>query len=987
MGGSSCLRVIRRAIAFLLVCLIFSAFLLSPLVSVNAEEIPTRVFTGTADALSILENLDFRDVRESQSFAREAIWEMGALELMKGYGSKRFGLNDRLSVEQALAVAYIAAGREAEAQAAAETLDLARAQDARITNARRMWSDGYIQLALNDGLISFAQYTDALQADQAALGEDSFRRQAPITREDMAYYLAEILNVEPVYPQTRMFNSFVDWETASPVRIPAIEALLQNRMMNGDDNGRFRPKGLLSRAEAAQILKNSSPVIFPILGYSRHRGRIEGIEIQDDQTVEASVLELTVRIRNSDGSLHTLRLRRPAQAAGMPQNERTGGIVTASLETIVSKEGVAQSSEALRTGQNIIYVANILNELPFVQVQSGTPKQIYIGKIETVNPTLREIAFQPYQELPFPDLREVDQATIQQMSNIEQARRYIVSTSARIDIEGARSPLADIEADTHAIVVLERGVVTGLSTVRLDVLQQDGVVAGIVADNNPSLGYITLYAADGYGLSSGLEDGFRGLRTYSYAKEVKVSRDGAIAAADSVIPGDSVFIKLNSDGDVWEVSAASDYAAVFGTIRSIGAGTVTVVKDEGGTRTYSVPSYIPVLRDDIPVGRSEMQVGDKIRLLVQSNAANISVAEIRLERIPIEVSQVKRGRYVWYDPLKAQVVVSNPQTFSGGRWVSDAHSGTRSYELSDKFLGATPPENADAVLYFALHKENGGEEKILALALRPNARFEQVFDDSLLSSTGDGSLFSLSGSNPMLATDAGTIIVRNGRLVPAAAIMAEDRARVSAGRDAATGRMQADVVILDTPTGADGLYVYRGRIRSIDEGANFTLESFARLDGTSWSFFNTPKTFSVRSDLTRLLSEGGVTSLRDFTQPDFVGKSVYVLTDGTFASTISDAVYGESVLKGRVEAINGNVLDAWGNTVTEPTGLSLSGTRRYNPILFSWSAVPGGEVIVPQDVIVVRNGRQSTLSEVKVGDTVRVLQTEAGGEARVLFAE
>ena len=69
-------------------------------------------------------NLAFTDVRASNTFAKEAIWETGALELMKGYAAdtgttRRFGLNDTLSVEQALALSYIAAGREAEAQAAA----------------------------------------------------------------------------------------------------------------------------------------------------------------------------------------------------------------------------------------------------------------------------------------------------------------------------------------------------------------------------------------------------------------------------------------------------------------------------------------------------------------------------------------------------------------------------------------------------------------------------------------------------------------------------------------------------------------------------------------------------------------------------------------------------------------------------------------------------------------------------------------------------
>ena len=977
----------HRVGGLLLSLVLLLSIMVQPAGAVEMDEVPTRAFTGTEQASAIRANLNFADVRASNTFAKEAIWETGALALMKGYGATRFGLADTLSVEQALAIAYVAAGREAEAQQAAEALDAVRAADQKLAPAPRMWSDGYIQLAFNDGLLTRAQYADALQADQAALTEENFLRKASVTREDMAYYLAGVLGLAPLYPQTRLFNAFADWQTATPIRVPAIEAVLQNRLMHGDDTGRFRPKGMLTRAEAAQILQNAEPVIFPLLGYTKHKGRVEGVDTQEDWVSGVKVNVRTVRVRNVDGTLHTLTLRLPVSNVMTDRSETTGRDVLRASDTIVSEGGIPKSGSILAKDQQIAYVSDAGNGVPYVQVLSGTQPQIWLGRVKELDPQTRVLTFLPYQELPSADLRLADKDTIQRMSTARNTVRHTVSAAARIYSGEVQLALAAIQPEDHAIVRVEGGLVTFIETVNLDLLQQEGVIAGIVADNNPALGYITLYAADGFGLSSGLDNGFEGLRTYAYGPDVSVRRDGVPVAAEAVIPGDSVFLKLNDAGDVHEIGAANDYAAIVGTVRSKSPTTVTLLLQDGTTRTYPIPATVPFYRNDVPASRNDVAVGDRIRMLVQTNAGSVKVGEVRLERDPIPVGQIYKGAYVWYNPLNRLVTVTGAQRFTGGRWLPVDQNGALTFPLAQAYTKELPPERARATAFFAVQEDIGGVERIVSLALRDPNLFEQVFDDTLATTSTDGSRLSLTGSAAELTADANSLIVKDGRLVEPAALLPDERARLSAARNGTTGQLHVDVLLSETPTGAEGLSVYRGRIREVAPDGTFTMESFARLDGTNWTFYNTPKTVSVRSDGTRLLTGGGVVGLRTFTDTDWAGRTVYVLTDGTAASAISDAPYGETVLKGRVASVDGATADEFNQVMSEPAGLTLTETRRYDPLTFSWTPEAGVPVTVPGDALVIRKGREARLSDIQPGDIVRVLQTAAGGDARIVTAE
>jgi len=70
-----------------------------------------------------------------------------------------------------------------------------------------MWSDGYLQLAAGEGLISSQDLQDAFTADQSSLGQEHFKK-APAQRQEVAYWISKVFGIEPVYGQQKIFNSF-----------------------------------------------------------------------------------------------------------------------------------------------------------------------------------------------------------------------------------------------------------------------------------------------------------------------------------------------------------------------------------------------------------------------------------------------------------------------------------------------------------------------------------------------------------------------------------------------------------------------------------------------------------------------------------------------------------------------------------------------------------------------------------------------------------
>ena len=578
-------KKLYKSISYILLFLI----IFSGMSVASAKEEPTAKYQGSPLSAFILDNVSYSDVRKSNTWAKPAIYEIGAMNLMKGYGrnvdgDRIFGLGDELTVEQALAIAYNAVGREAEAQKAAEALDVIRAQNDKLKPALKMWSDGYIQLALNDGLITFEDYNDAINKDQNELKEDDFNRAEPVKRENMAFFMAKLLGLEPEYGQIKLFNQYMDWSEAEPVRVPYLEAIVLNKVMNGTDERYFYPKGILKREEAAQILKNSEPIINKILGYEKKEGYIIDITRITDFTNKQEWDMDTINIRSSDGMLNTITVSEASAELDPKKVELNGASIKPDYKQLaVLKGGVLGNSTLLSPFDRIEYIVEEdSGSVVFVNVLNDKAFERYLlSRVTMLDTSDKKLEVIPIANLPKPDIESIEQEDFEIDDN--QKEIYRLSNDLQVIENDLKTDLSIISENSDVIATIENGIVKKIEKVDLTYRVEKGIYTGTVEDNNYQLGYITLFFEDASGIEQIKSGNTSALRTFYYPLGAldKVMKDSKIVEPNAITEGDRVFIKLDDNNKISIISASSDLYPVYGTIERKSTSSLLVSFDDG----------------------------------------------------------------------------------------------------------------------------------------------------------------------------------------------------------------------------------------------------------------------------------------------------------------------------------------------------------------------------------------------------------------------
>ena len=946
------------------------------------SETPARTFSGTLKASALLSNISYTDVRNSTSFARDAVYETGALELLKGSltsaGTRVFGLQNTLSVDQALAAVYNMVGREAEAQQAAQALDLARAANARLYPAPRMWSDGYIQLAYNDGLITLQDYYAAL--GQTGTGS-TFNRSAAVTREDLAYYAASVMKLVPVNSQTNIFNSYRDWNQSNPHRIPQIEALLQNKIMSGDTNGYFRPKASVTRAELAQIIVNAEPVLFTLLGYEKFTGTIEDIISGKDMSNGNNRATTTLNIRSSGGDLHTLT---GTEELSNGKNEQTGQSNTLLSSSVVLKSGSLGLLNTLKPGDFIRYISNAANEVVFIQVIPSEGTRYYLGRVGQVDTTGKTVEFSRYLELPYPDIRTLDSKTLNNLQPTGAADRYSVSNSARVYDSGSVGDLSTVKARSDYILTVKNGLVESFDLVNAALLEDKGMATGVVRENNPSLGYMTLYFADGSGTSPTSEESLTALRNFLYGYDVPVTRDGVAVSAESILPGDFVFVKLDDDGYITGISAKSYYNAVEGTLYTKTGSNITVKKSDGSFVSYTVSSAVPIYKNGYATTLSEAHTGDSIRLYIQSIGGSLFIGSIDVEKNPQPITGLYRGTLENYNTVSDSLVVSGVKEFVNGRWENASTVGMVSLTFNGTYKDRPGRVSAGGTVYYAIKKDVDGKDKIVAAAYRSASVYETLVSDNVLSVQSALKTVAFENLSDTVYYDENTLVVRDGRLVDMTSLSSLDPVKASLERASSASGYIVPVLVSETGTQISGLTVYRGRIKAITPSKTVTVESFAQLSGITWNFTNTPKTFDLDISSTRFLADDGVTNVQELNDT-YLTKTVYIVADGTRTRLISTAGYANTPVRGRIGSVTVNTSED--GTATGGATVTLNEAMTYSSDTFVWKSSANITVTLPENAIVLRKGQLVEPGALKKGDSVRILNLSTGNTGIIVLCD
>ncbi|MDQ2084969.1 S-layer homology domain-containing protein [Herbivorax sp. ANBcel31] len=965
-----------------------------------SQEVPQRVFEGTDNASTVLNNIDFDDVRNSGTWGTEAIYEVSALGMIKGYGNRIFGRTNNVTKEEAIAIIYRAVGREEEAQRMAEMLDNQRIEEDREESALRMWSDGYLRLAAEDGLIDWQDYEDAINLQEDEVLEEGFLRNGAATRQEVAQWMVMALQIEPVYEQQEIFNSFSDWTVADPHKVPYIEAALVNNIMSGMGNGYFRPLGSITREQMAQIVKNSSSVIYPVLEYEKKIGTVENISDSRNFTEGGDVVENIFSIRNSDGNLHHIVSKFSNERGNI--NEQSGvPLGGQDIDLIVYRDGVIGNSSLLVEGDRIEYIISPEERVKFISVISNTSDTNYVvGKINSVDNG--EVNISKIFDLNYPTVDIESRNFSFDTDGRDVDITYVLSSNAEVFVDGRIGEAENIQKGEDAILSVRDNIVTGIKTIELRFREQ-GILNGIVEENNPHLGYITLYNDSDYHLEKSPLERIDFLKTYNYSnpKDIQVLRNGREADIEDIQAGDTAYIKLDDD-NIEIISAVDNYRAKYGKIISKRSDNIVVMYDDGMQQVLEIDDPLIVLNKRV-TDYDTLKEGDRVKLILNITDKFTDVKQITIDGTGHHIANIYKGIVDGLDYVTGRLIVRNLEVFQNGRWLRTEQKGFYSMELdennnfiyNDKNLNEYDVEKLfkDREAYIAVKEDFGRNEKAVAVSFRNSNDSEAgIFDDSITNTTSDG--FMLESEYRNVKYNNGTIIIKDNRLVSANSISEEDMAYVVANRRYEDGEYYAGVIAINDRFDPDFIDIYRGRIADIDTNNSVAVESFSRLDGLDWEFFNTPKTFLLTYD-TKIVDDEGIIGQRnflDFGESSFKDRTVYILADETDAVLITTAPYGNKNIRGEIYDIMAeNAVNEEGEELEpqDPHGFMLIDVKEYDSSSFMWEDEENTTLNILDTSIILKDNSIAQPSDLKKGDRVRVIKSEGNDseDAYIILVE
>ena len=293
--------------------------------------------------------------------------------------------------------------------------------------------------------------------------------------------------------------------------------------------------------------------------------------------------------------------------------------------------------------------------------------------------------------------------------------------------------------------------------------------------------------------------------------------------------------------------------------------------------------------------------------------------------------------------------------------------------------------------YIAVEADYGGIEKAAVVSFRNGDDTEVLYSDDITGAVLGSDSFGLLKEFKRVGYNAGSIVVKNGRLVSGNSLADNDRAYLAVNRSYGSGELNAGVVRVEEAASPSGSILYRARIKQINDNQDFTVESFSQLTGNKWVYYNTPKTFRLTFN-TSLLGDDGVVNIRNFTdygEDSYINRVVYIMADGTDATLISTAPFGAVAVKGTVYEMTGAQYGEEGTLTGEPDGLVIRKVKTYNTTTFKWTDDVNMTLNILENTIIIKNGRTIKGSEIKKGDTVTIIRKDAAatGDACIITVE
>ena len=986
---------------------------------------PVGVYIGRPEAAGLITNAQFNDV--AGHWAQEAIGHGAALGLLN-FGGGNFNPGQPLTFQEGLGIAVNLAGLGEESlQAGLDFLndwviggdvfwDGSLTDTMHLGNLVVARDNDIISPLLFNALVGIDTFdTDAVQdildqmemllaaeapddaiddlldelAEMLAAVMAEFGIQDPveaidmmptryslIQRQDFARFLARAVadnDALSLPNQPRDILRFTDWQNISGVAAQYVEAFVRLGIMNGNTPTTFNPTGTISRGEAAQVIRNLEDIFYEEQGISRNIGTVAGYQQRQQVATLQGEAWRDWYIRRADGDVDVIQHLNVHTPLGTVIN----------YDVPVFRNGQVGGLDTLEVNDQIEYLTRDGVVLYIHVIDTAQNWQDVVGRLQGVD--IVEGTIMLRQEGTGDIIYNMTSGTFGE----NQGGQYIFMDNVEISVQ-------DLPFGAYVELRLINNTVHRVSFVGQPELVLE--MRGIVIDNNPAFGYLTILDNNANIVTRFYNSGDMSVQRMGHYQTGGVGYIAQMfphfafnplaATIDAIQPGDIVFMRFDDNDPtvITHISAAVHPVMRHGLVRGVNhaGGTTSILLqfDNGQTSWFDIGEHVFVTDAGRVVPNHTIQTGDRLRLLLNQvvmapGHVVESILEVAIEAPGHHIGTILTGHLAGINNMQQQLMLQNARPLTGTGWgphnqiqnlnlnrqnIAFYHENQRiSQDHAQRFLSRT-----DLNTYVALDSGPAGET-IRQITFR-NGRDELLAPEIVLSTTGQGG-FILPSVQGVIATDAGTIVRRNGRQVSGTDIVAGDLVRVSLNG----GNTAAVVDILDMPA-TSGVSISRVRILSVNEGHSFQVQSMATLQGHDWMFTPVERIFTI-SPNTLFLDENGwvnPTNFVGFTEDTVVDSTFTVVYDGTTATHVIDAPYGNRVVRGQVYRVAGSgntgnigIRDAqWlDNPNLDPTYVWRN-ISNINPVM---------DIEIPANSLVIRGNEIIRPDQLQNGDQIRVL--------------
>ena len=1004
-GGICFMRKsIARALCFVLVTI-----LLLPTAVVGRDgfiltDPVENTYTGRSQMERLIQQLQFTDLPENES-ARDAIIRGFALEIFRPV-SNQFRPDAPIMWEDGVIYALRIAGLSERARQLGQ--DTAGENPLGLP-LDDVWQRGYLQLAVDIGIITPAEFVSAtagalMEVFEEALeelegddpppsGADDEEEEIPLpfvptprnpyaTREELASWLVGAME----YTESDIFEgtgggfaiySYTDWSSISSPRVDAIEKLLTHGVMRGQTPTVFGPSSTVSRLEMAQIIRNLDTFLHELLELTRVTGTVGNVIYEQFHETASHQAWRHVYIRRADGRVDMLT----ATHSISPSPQALG------MDAVVLRNGIVTGLGGLQIGDLVEYL---------VHEESG--EVWYVHVIGQSTPDVVRLRLQRI---------DMEQGTMTFSDVNEHIFRFPMSYGLFGTLPDGRDfirfyndlrPADYLPRGVYYDLTLMNNVIVGIEFVGTAVVAPE--TRGIVIDNNPLFGSLTIIDQNRIQRTFNYNPGqLRAQRRVFFdmrdviggVHEMFPTQNHRYVDISEIQPGDIVSFATADDDPfrIISISASENTTTRYGRIREVrdqgGFFDMLMEFDNNQTAWFTFVDNVLVLDRGRPVHPNNIQVGDWARLVV--NQAVIapgvmleSVREIAIDGGGHHISSVVIGYLSGFNHSQNQITLQHARTLTPAGW--SEHRQLANFNIGGAnvryYLNGSPItlahmnrylQRTDATVYMALENNFAGE-RVVMVSVR-TGRDELLRGDVVLASNNNEfHMFEIPGA---IRTDPSTIVTRNGRLVDHSHIFGADWARVSLN-----GGNLAAIVDIGPPPVTSGVQIVRGRIAQIFPFQSFRVETMSLFDGFRWHFTPIPREFTIDHN-TLFFDEGGwVSSIDEFIgwgENSRINDVFNIVVEGGRATRVIAAPFtqpipsipggsGHLTIRGTIYNINGNTVH-------------LREVSVYNASNAQWSRISNvnatAVVTVQGNAIVVDRNEIIPADRLQVGQQILVL--------------